>query len=463
MKTMKSSTVSKILLALVGVALALGMTFSATTGVAFADSGTPVAPRPSRTPRPTRDTSNLTQAFQAEQSALSTQQANLAHAGDAVGKIQNLISQAQAKGLDTSALESALSTFQTQLATAQTSDGNAASILSAHNGFDGSGAVTDPGAAAATVQGAHQALSDARTVLTQATSDLKNAVQAWEAANKGRVADQDLQKAYANDQAWLTKQQDNLSKANDAVAKTQDLISQAQAKGLDTSALEAALATFQAQLATAQASDGTAASVLSAHNGFDASGNVTDTTAAAQTVKDATQALKDGGDTLAQASSDLKTAVQAWVEAHKDQVQDSDLQKAFANEQNWFGIQTTNLGKANDAVAKVQDLISQAKAKGLDTSALVSALSTYQATLATAQSAHDTASTVLSAHTGFDASGSVTDQAAAAQTVKDANQSLTDAHNALVQAVTDLQNAVKQWLSQNEPNVTPVVPSSTGF
>ena len=50
---------------------------------------------------------------------------------------------------------------------------------------------------------------------------------------------------------------------------------------------------------------------------------------------------------------------------------------------------------------------------------------------------------------GFDGSGNVTNQTSAAQTVKDANQALTDAHTVLVQAVSDLQKAVQAWKTSN--------------
>jgi len=453
MKKLHFSSISKFAMLVAGVLVAFSLAFTLPTGVAFADTPTP-SPRTGG-----RDTSGLTKAYQREQDLLGKQQANLSNAGTAAGKVQDLINQANAKGVDTSALVSALGTFQSQLASAQSAHDTAGGILSAHNGFDGSGNVTDATAAARTVKDAGQSLTDAHNLLSQATHDLQAAVKAWREANKDKIQAEDLAKAYQREQDWLTKQQANLGKANDAITKIQDLISKAQAKGLDTSALQSALTTFQSQVAAAQASDHTAASVLSAHNGFDGSGNVTDNTAAAQTVKDADQALKDAAGVLTQATKDLHTAVKAWEEANKDKLQDGGLQKVYQNEQKWFGIQTTNLGKADEAVTKVQDLITQAQSRGLDTSALQSALATYQSRLSTAQSSHNTASGILSAHNGFDGSGNVTDQAAANQTVKDANQSLKDAHDALVQAVHDLQQAIKAWQSQNEPSATPAVSS----
>jgi len=75
-------------------------------------------------------------------------------------------------------------------------------------------------------------------------------------------------------------------------------------------------------------------------------------------------------------------------------------------------------------------------------------LTTYQAQLTTAGASHSTAANILSTHAGFDGSGNVTNQTSAAQTVKDANQALTDAHTVLVQAVSDLQKAVQAWKLQ---------------
>ena|SRR5271157_1168623 len=460
MKPLKSISFNKLVMALVGGLVVFSLAFTFPGGAAVVVAPTPSPKTGSTPPSKTRDYSALTQAYQHEQSLLATQQTNLSKAGGATSRIQDLISKAQAKGLDTSALASALATFQTQLSTAQGNDSTAAGILSAHNGFDGSGNVTDPNAARQTVQDARQSLQDAHNTLTQATKDLSTAVQAWEEANKDKLQSQDLSKDYQNEQKWLTTQQGYLSKANDGVTKIQDLISKAQAKGLDTSALATALATFQTQLATAQSSSTTAQGILSAHNGFDSSGNVTDQAAAVQTVNDARQSLQDAHDTLTQATKDLSTAVQAWEEANKDKLQSQDLSKDYQNEQKWLTIQTDTLNAANDSVTKIQDLISKAQGDGLDTSALANALAAFQSQITNAQASHATAEGILSAHNGFDGSGNVTVQAAATQTVNDAHQSLLDAHNILVQATADLMKAVDQWRDQNHlPTPTP---SSSG-
>jgi phage host-nuclease inhibitor protein Gam len=463
MKTFRSKPFSFRACALCGLGLLLvfSLVFTIPSGVVLADSGTTPTPQPHHTPAP-RDYSGLMNRYLQEQDLLGKQSDNLNKTGQTVSNVQALITNAQSKGLDSSALSSALATFQTQVNTAQSSHNTAAGILSSHSGFDGSGNVTDPTAAAQTVKNAAQSLKDAHDVLAQAVVNLHTAVNTWREANKDKLQDQGLQKTFQNEQKWLTNQQANLTKANDAESKIQDLISKAQAKGLDTGALSSALATFQAQLATAQSSDTTAAKLLSAHAGFDASGNVTDQAAALQTVKDANQSLKTAEDTLVQASRDLKTAVNAWEEANKDKLQDQGLQKAYQNEQSWLGIQTTNLGDANNAIAKIQDLITQAQAKGLDTSSLQAALTTYQSQLGTGGASHMTASGILSTHAGFDGSSNVIDQSAAAQTVKDANQALLDAHNVLVQAVSDMQKALQTWREAHPQPATPEA-TSTGL
>jgi hypothetical protein len=298
---------SRWILALVGAAVVFSLVFTIPSGTALAAPGIPT-----RTPGTGKASQELSQAYQHEQQALGQQQANLGRTGEVVSKIQDLISNAKGKGLDTSALSSTLATFQAEIATASSSNVTAASILSAHNGFDGSGNVTDPVAAHQTVQDARQNLMDAHTRLVQAAADLHTAVRAWEEANKDKFQDQNLQKGLQNEQKALTFQQANLGRTNNIVTNVQELISKAQTKGLDTSALSTALATFQAEIATASSSDATAAGILGAHDGFDGSGNVTDQAAAAQTVKDAHQSLTDARTMLIQAVNDLQKAVNQW-------------------------------------------------------------------------------------------------------------------------------------------------------
>ena len=252
----------------------------------------------------------LEKAFQAEQAWLAKQTDNLAKANGAVAKAQAWIDKQKAQGLDTSAVEAALSTYQTQIATAELSHDTAAGIVNSHAGFDGSGKVTDADQARQTVVNARQSLNDARRILTQAVRDLRTAINQFRLtkAQPNRLA---------REQKWLSEQQTNLDRADGVVGKVQTYIANQKAKGQDTSSLEAALATYQQQLAAAQSSHTTAANLLAAHAGFDNNGNVTDSDLARQTLTDAHQALSNAHIMLVQAGTDLRKALNDYRQTHK--------------------------------------------------------------------------------------------------------------------------------------------------
>ncbi|HVM70245.1 MAG TPA: hypothetical protein VMT91_00695 [Anaerolineales bacterium] len=430
---------------LIGLLLICSLIFAFPSGIALAESNNPTL-----TPDPFLNwlnNGNLTITYHFEQKLLAGLQDNLNKTSDLVTKIQGLITRGQSNNLDTSALSAALTAFQTQEATAQSSLTTASNLLLTHAGFDNSGNVTDPTAAAQTVKDIGQALQDTHNALFQAIQNLHTAVRNWLEDNKGAGTEANLPEEYQNEQKWLTSQQDDLSKANDLVTKIQTLIS--NSNGLDTSALSSALTTYQTQLSTAQSSLSTAANLLSTHAGFDSSGNVTDPTAATQTIKDVIQALKTASDTLRQAIQNLHQAVRGWEAANKGNVQNQGSQMDYQFEQKWLTIQTENSSRANDFIAKVQDLITQAQSKHEDTSALESALTTFQSQLATVETDDNNVSTILTTHAGFDASGNLTDPTAAAQTVKDARQALSNASSTLFQAISDLQKALQTWKATN--------------
>jgi len=137
------------------------------------------------------------------------------------------------------------------------------------------------------------------------------------------------------------------------------------------------------------------------------------------------------------------------------------LTKEYQDDQNWFKAQHVNVGRADGVVTQVQALITTAKSDGISTSGLEAALDVFQAQLRTAKASHATASAVLSAHKGFDNNGNVTNPVLAAQTVKDATQSLSDAHNVLVQSSSDLLTALTLWAKHN--NITSSSPVYSAY
>jgi hypothetical protein len=124
-------------------------------------------------------------------------------------------------------------------------------------------------------------------------------------------------------------------------------------------------------------------------------------------------------------------------------------ERQFKREQTWFNTQTKTLPGAETIATKVQNYIDAQNAQGKDTSSLTTALATFNAQVATAQSSHDAAGTLISAHAGFDDNGMVTDLQQASQTVINVRKSLMDAHKTLRQAVIDLRNSIRAYRQAN--------------
>lgn len=110
----------------------------------------------------------------------------------------------------------------------------------------------------------------------------------------GKDVQTHLEKAFQKLQDWYEKQGEFLAKADDFISKAETFIGRAEQQGLDASALRLLLENFQSSIPLVQAAHNRAGTVISAHNGFDASGKVIDTENAARTVKEAASALQEG-------------------------------------------------------------------------------------------------------------------------------------------------------------------------
>jgi hypothetical protein len=130
--------------------------------------------------------------------------------------------------------------------------------------------------------------------------------------------------------------------------------------------------------------------------------------------------------------------------------------RLFKREQRAAKVQERNLDRATVAADKAQTLIEKAKENGKDVAALESALAAFKTAVEEAKGFNAQASEILSTHAGFDASGKVTDPAAALKTVEDAGKALKDARTALKGAGTDFREALKNWRAANpRPTKTP--------
>lgn len=134
------------------------------------------------------------------------------------------------------------------------------------------------------------------------------------------------------------------------------------------------------------------------------------------------------------------------------------LSNIFHEEQNWLLIQQNNLSEANLILNKLAALIQAAQNEGKDVSGLKSVQATLTPLINTAQTYHNNAATVLTAHNGFDSSGNVTNRLDAHNTLVAAYQPLLQAHLDIVQAAADLRAAILAWRTKN---LKPT-PTSTG-
>jgi len=105
-------------------------------------------------------------------------------ANKVVGRVQELIDKAKEEGKDTSDLEGALAAFKTAIGQAQAGHDTAASVMSAHAGFDASGKVADTEQARQTLKAARDALREGGHTLREGTREFRRAFREWRASHR---------------------------------------------------------------------------------------------------------------------------------------------------------------------------------------------------------------------------------------------------------------------------------------
>jgi hypothetical protein len=148
-------------------------------------------PVPGITPIPggqAGQTVNLTQrlenVYQREQKVLANQGKIINQLDTITTKAQTVITALKNRGLDTSTLEQALTSFQGQIGTGQTYYNNANSVLTTHSGFDTNGIVIDPVQAKTTLQSAHQDFVSFRQTLQSALKNMRQTIKDFRQANR---------------------------------------------------------------------------------------------------------------------------------------------------------------------------------------------------------------------------------------------------------------------------------------
>ena len=95
------------------------------------------------------------------------------------------------------------------------------------------------------------------------------------------------------------------------------------------------------------------------------------------------------------------------------------LQKAWTKAQTVYAQIGKILDGANTSITKIQTKLDDAKAQGKDVSSVQTALDAFSAAVKNVQPIYADLKTIIQSHSGFDASGNVTDPTQALQTVQD--------------------------------------------
>lgn len=140
-------------------------------------------PAPQGTPDPARVDARLARAFARQNRLLDRVGKLYENAAQGFPRIQQLLDKAREKGLDVSAVQSALDAFKKALPGARNYYDQAKAIADKHAGFDASGNVSDPTAARETIKGIHDAMSQFRDALGGTGKALREAIQAFRQAN----------------------------------------------------------------------------------------------------------------------------------------------------------------------------------------------------------------------------------------------------------------------------------------
>ena len=139
------------------------------------------------------------------------------------------------------------------------------------------------------------------------------------------------------------------------------------------------------------------------------------------------------------------------------------LQKAWAREQTIYARVGKILDGANNLISKIQARLDDAKGKGKDVSAVQTALDSFSAAVKNVQPIYADLQTIIQSHSGFDASGNVTDPTQALQTVQNFKSKSEEIRQAGVGAAGKaLREAIRAFRQANPPATPAPSPSSGG-
>ena len=114
--------------------------------------------------------------------------------------------------------------------------------------------------------------------------------------------------------------------------------------------------------------------------------------------------------------------------------------------------------RADDFIARVQNLMDRASANGKDVTALQAALDAFEASIKQAHPIYESANGIVNSHQGFDENGKVTDPEKAKETVRSMGEKLKEIRAAMDGTGQALREAIKAFREANprpQPIATP--------
>lgn len=122
---------------------------------------------------------------------------------------------------------------------------------------------------------------------------------------------------------------------------------------------------------------------------------------------------------------------------------DERLENFYAKLNEWYEIQDGNIGKANNAIQRVDAFLAKAGELGMDTSAIEALMPGVYAAVDQAEAFHARANELLSEHAGFNGGGKVKDRQLALETCKSARDALASARDSLREAREILREIIE--------------------
>jgi hypothetical protein len=138
--------------------------------------------------------------------------------------------------------------------------------------------------------------------------------------------------------------------------------------------------------------------------------------------------------------------------AGQGQISNERLEKVWARQLRIYAL----VGRTDNFVEKVQQLIERAAENGKDISALQAALDTFEASLKDAQPIYESVKGIVNSHQGFDENGKVTDAEKAQETVRAMGEKMKEIRAAMDGTGKSLREALKAFRQGNpRPEKTP--------